>query len=43
MRDPLLKNKYDYTPVKEEAKRLWMDADAKRKNVAAEVQVLVLL
>ena len=37
MRDPELKNKYDYSSVKDQAKKLWIDADANRKNLLFEV------
>lgn len=37
MRNPALKSKYDYSTVKEQAKKIWMDAEANRKNLSFEV------
>ena len=37
MRDPELKNKYDYSSVKDEAKKQWTISDTNRKNLLFEV------
>ena len=37
MRDPQLKSKYDYSSVKDQAKKMWMDAENNRKSLSFEV------